>query len=128
MPYNRLREMDLTESEPRIRAVAQAWASTLAGDPAFDMEDLLQELRWRYWVYWNTHGEHPETNKVREWARDVMLANGYVRERTDDNSHGFYRRRPEVVSVADEDEIDAINYRRTSRYARPTFSAETEDE
>ena len=46
-------------------------------DPALGVDDLEQELRLWYWIYWQKMG-HPEyDSKIRKWARAIMRMWGY---------------------------------------------------
>lgn len=123
--------MDFTEAEPRLRRVAREWEATISGDPSMDIEDLLQELRWRYWAYWQETGEHPRTGLLRNWARAAMRSMGYVGR----DSDPFLRREPQVILAGDiapgmdeEEFLDMAAYRKDSRYAQPKSCKQGEDE
>lgn len=128
---SRAGEMDFTEAEPRIRRLAREWEATISGDPAMGIEDLLQELRWRYWAYWQKTGDHPRSGLMRNWARAAMRSMGYV----GDDKAPYIRREPQVVLAGDiapgmdeEEFLDIASCRKTSRYAQPTSCKQTEDE
>lgn len=102
--------------EKRITSVASAWQSRLKLDPAVDIEDLLQDLRIRYWSYWRDRGHPKYTNTIRDWARSAMRAYGYCGRPTSLLSNARIERElsvsryrfPGSDELSDEDILDSV--------------------
>ena len=110
------------DPESRIRFIANEWRGTIDNDPAIDFEDLLQDLRWRYWRYQQGLNVHPSWNLLRQWARLAMRSYGY---RGGDHD-GVLRHEPRTiwvgdshyvrdqsVDITDEEMLDFMKYHRT---------------
>ena len=117
------------DPEARIRAIALEWRETIDNDPAIDFDDLLQDLRWRYWQYQQKYGRSPSWVLIRNWARKAMRDYGYVGSNNliyDPNREealryeprtirvgDFYYVRDQSIDITDEEMLDFMKYHRT---------------
>ena len=128
----RFADSDAAEMERRIARIAGAWRKRLRCDPAIDIEDLEQELRLWYWIYWLRCGHPKYDSRLRGWARSIMRMWGYCGPDHDDKGLFHSPRLDAEVSfsnhaatrefdLTDEEIVDAINYQRSQgRGARLT--------
>jgi len=115
-------------AERHICRIANEWWATITNDPSIELEDLRQELRWRYWNYCKEHDRVPAPNTIRNWARKAMRGFGYCGSDHDD----FLREEPQIIlagdilavtkttglNITDEELLDGMAFHGTSCIAR----------
>ena len=73
----RFTDEDADMMDRRVGVVAASWRRCLRCDPSLSVDDLEQELRLWYWIYWRAKGHPQFDSKIRQWARAIMRSWGY---------------------------------------------------
>jgi len=104
-------ERDVDKAIAMTRGVTREWRTTIAADERFDEEDVVQDLLIKYLEYLKTQGEHPHTNKIRDWVYDVLRESyGYVGSK----GAGALRTKLRSINIkstdgnTDEETLDAL--------------------
>jgi len=124
----RFDDEDAAQMERRICRVAGGWGKRLRCDQAYDIEDLEQELRRCYWLYWRMSGHPEHDSQIRKWARTIIRTWGY--RGTDHDDKGLFHndRCDSEVSMSrsaltrefdltDEEIIDRANFKNESGWS-----------
>lgn len=109
------------QMERAIGSVVRSWAKRMAADPVYDIDDLAQELRIRYWLYQEKHAKPPLHLTLRSWAWDVMRQWGYRGSRSSQDGllsseriarEISFSRHPATMKhdVTDEEILDSLHY------------------
>jgi len=102
---------DIQRAIARTKGIVCEWRRTIASDERFDYEDIVQDVLVKYLEALKNNGEHPHSNTIRNWIRDIMRDSyGYVGS----PDRGEFRMRLRVVNIkgtddnTDEERLDAL--------------------